>query len=107
MTFPRFKLDPIISIFITVPIFFLLGWALQRYIFSRIENPEQTSVLVTFALALILEGVLGAIFQTNMPFGDTLLFNCHHHIIATFVYRLPAWRVFALPWSLFLFSITF
>jgi branched-chain amino acid transport system permease protein len=64
--FHAFGIDPIVSILITVPVFFLLGWVVQRYILSRIENPEQTSVLVTFALALVMEGVMGFLFQTNM-----------------------------------------
>jgi branched-chain amino acid transport system permease protein len=34
-------------------------------VLSRIENPEQTSVLVTFALALVMEGIMGVVFQTT------------------------------------------
>jgi branched-chain amino acid transport system permease protein len=63
--FQRFHLDPMISILITIPLLFGIGWVLQRYVLSRIENPEQTSVLVTFALALVLEGLMGALFQTT------------------------------------------
>lgn len=64
--FQNFQIDPILSILITMPLLFCLGWLIQRYILSRIESPEQTSVLVTFALALILEGLLGAIFHTTI-----------------------------------------
>lgn len=64
--FQNFQIDPILSIFITMPLLFGLGWLIQRYILSRIESPEQTSVLVTFALALVMEGILGAIFQTTI-----------------------------------------
>ncbi|HEY5901056.1 MAG TPA: branched-chain amino acid ABC transporter permease, partial [Anaerolineales bacterium] len=63
--FQRFHLDPMISILITIPLLFGFGWVLQRYMLSRIESPEQTSVLVTFALALVLEGLMGVVFQTT------------------------------------------
>ena len=63
--FQRFHLDPMVSILITIPLLFGFGWVLQRYMLSRIESPEQTSVLVTFALALVLEGLMGVVFQTT------------------------------------------
>lgn len=64
--FQNFQIDPILSIFITMPLLFGLGWLIQRHILSRVESPEQTSVLITFALALIMEGLLGAIFNTTI-----------------------------------------
>ncbi len=88
--FKTYKLDPIVSILITAPIFFLLGWAVQRYILSRIENPEQTSVLVTFALALVMEGLMGVTFQTNMR-SVTPSYSTAAITIATF--RLPVTRL--------------
>lgn len=88
--FQRFALDPILSIFITVPLFFLFGWVLQRYVFSRIENPEQTSVLVTFALALVMEGLMGAIFQTTVR-SVTPSYSTAAITLAT--YRLPVTRL--------------
>jgi branched-chain amino acid transport system permease protein len=90
LLFQWFEIDPILSILITVPLFFLFGWVLQRYVFSRIENPEQTSVLVTFAIALMLEGALGAIFQTTAR-SVTPSYSTATIIIAT--YRLPVTRL--------------
>ena len=88
--FQWIKLDPILSILITMPLFFAFGWFLQRYVFSRIENPERTSVLVTFSLALILEGLMGVIFKTTnrsvQPFYSTSTI-----ILAT--YRIPVTRL--------------
>jgi branched-chain amino acid transport system permease protein len=63
--FQNYQIDPLVSILITMPLLFGVGWLLQRYMLSRIENPDQTSVLVTFALALVLEGLMGALFQTT------------------------------------------
>lgn len=88
--FQLFALDPIASILITVPVFFLLGWVIQRYILSRIENPDQTSVLVTFALALVLEGLLGYVFNTNMR-SVTPSYSTTSITVVTF--RLPLTRL--------------
>ncbi len=85
-----FAIDPIVSILITAPVFFLLGWVVQRYILSRIENPEQTSVLVTFAMALVMEGIMGYVFQTNMR-SVTPSYSTAAITIATF--RLPVTRL--------------
>ncbi len=65
LLFQRFHIDPIVSILITMPLLFAIGWLVQRLVLSRIENPEQTSVLITFALAIIIEGLLGATFHTT------------------------------------------
>ncbi len=63
--FQSYGIDPILSILITTPVMFAFGWVLQRFVLSRIENPEQTSVLVTFALAIVIEGILGTAFNTT------------------------------------------
>lgn len=60
--------DPILSIVITMPIMFALGLVFYKVFFARIANSEkmgELSVLLTFALALILEGVLGFLFTNT------------------------------------------
>lgn len=59
-------LDPIVSIVLTAPLLFVIGWLVQRYILSRIENPEQASVLITFALAVTMEGLMGTVWKTTL-----------------------------------------
>ncbi len=90
--FQNFKIDPLVSILITVPLLFGLGWVVQRYLLSRIENPEQTSVLVTFALALVIEGLLGAVFQTTMR-SVKPSYATEAIVLAT--YRFPVTRLMA------------
>lgn len=58
--------DPFVSIILTAPALFLLGWVVQRYFLSRIDNPEQASVLVTFALAITMEGLMGTFWKTTL-----------------------------------------
>jgi branched-chain amino acid transport system permease protein len=57
-------LDPLLSLPITVPLFFGCGVALQRLLLARLRPATRTmmSVLLTFALALVIEGGLGTVF---------------------------------------------
>jgi branched-chain amino acid transport system permease protein len=57
--------DPIVSIAIDMPVLFALGAAVYRLLFTRIADRRRHSemtVLLTFALALVLEGVTGFLF---------------------------------------------
>lgn len=56
-------LDPLLTITVTVPLFFVLGIGIQRLLVSRLapENMAMMSVLLTFALALLIEGGLGVV----------------------------------------------
>jgi branched-chain amino acid transport system permease protein len=63
--FTLFGVDPFLSVIITVPIMFLLGWLLQRGVLSRIRGEPGLVVLVTFALALALEGLMGTFWETT------------------------------------------
>jgi branched-chain amino acid transport system permease protein len=66
--FQNYSLDPILSIFITMPVMFLMGVAIYKIFFSSIKSTERTgelTVLLTFSLALVLEGVMGYLW-TNV-----------------------------------------
>jgi branched-chain amino acid transport system permease protein len=53
-------LDPLASIVFTTPLMFAFGWLLYNTTIRRIRKaPASSSVLLTFALALVIEGVLG------------------------------------------------
>ncbi len=59
-------IDPLLSTVITGPALFVLGVALYQFIFKRVaDNPRFTemTVLLTFGLALGIEGILGEIFS--------------------------------------------
>jgi len=57
-------LDPLLSLVITVPLFFAAGVALQRLLLARLRPATLTmmSVLLTFSIALVIEGMLGYLF---------------------------------------------
>jgi branched-chain amino acid transport system permease protein len=53
-------LDPLLTIAITTPAMFAFGWLLYSGTIRRIRRaPAAASVLLTFSLALVLEGVMG------------------------------------------------
>ncbi|MFE6646419.1 branched-chain amino acid ABC transporter permease [Nocardioides sp. NPDC057772] len=58
-------LDPLLSLFVTVPLFFAAGYGMQRALLSRLRPATLTmmSVLLTFAIALVIEGGLGYLFS--------------------------------------------
>lgn len=63
--FTGYQVDPFLSIIVTVPIFFVIGIVVQRYMVSRVNNDPGLVVLLTFSLALTLEGVMGSLWQST------------------------------------------
>lgn len=63
--FTLYGLDPFLSIVVSVPLLFLLGIFIQRFMLSRVRGEPGLIVLVTFAIALTLEGVMGAAWEST------------------------------------------
>ena len=62
----RLGMDPFLTLVITMPVMFLLGVTLQVvFIRPLTTDREALSVLVTYALALGIEGLLGYVFSSN------------------------------------------
>ena len=63
--FTRFHVDPIWSLVIVMPVLFGAGMAVYKLLFARIVDSHrytEMTVLLTFALALLIEGVSGFVF---------------------------------------------
>lgn len=82
--FQKYGVDPILSVVISMPLMYLLGLAVYRLLFERISESSrftELTVLLTFSLALVIEGVLGALFtniyrSTNPRYAtDAILFG--------------------------------
>ncbi len=82
--FDLFAVDPLISVLITMPVMFFLGLAVYLSLFPRIEGSAryiEMTVLMTFGLALVMEGLLGffftGIFRSARPeyATDAILFG--------------------------------
>jgi branched-chain amino acid transport system permease protein len=65
--FSRLHIDPFVSIVLLAPAMFALGVAVQLVFIRslRDEDSEELSLLVTWALALGIEGVLGVVYKTT------------------------------------------
>jgi branched-chain amino acid transport system permease protein len=62
----QFGLDPLVGVLITTPIVFGLGWLIYRLLVRPIRNaPMSSTVLLTFGLALVTEGVMGVIWGND------------------------------------------
>jgi branched-chain amino acid transport system permease protein len=55
--------DPLLAVLVTTPLMFGFGWLLYSGTIRRIRKaPPSASVLLTFSLALVLEGVMGLVW---------------------------------------------
>lgn len=64
--FKQTGLDPMLSIVITMPVMFVVGLAVYRILFAHAiadTHRRGATVLLTFALALVIEGTLGYLFS--------------------------------------------
>ena len=73
-------LDPLLSLVITVPLFFGVGILMQRLLIARLNPLTMTmmSMLLTFAIAFVIEGALGWVFtgtqrRINLDYGTSKL----------------------------------
>jgi branched-chain amino acid transport system permease protein len=59
-------IDPLLTVVITAPLFFVLGVVVQRLLLSRLkENTTMMSVLLTFAIAIVIEGGMGLLWTSS------------------------------------------
>ncbi|MDH5507249.1 MAG: branched-chain amino acid ABC transporter permease [Anaerolineae bacterium] len=63
--FTAFGVDPFLSIFVSVPILFFFGIIFQRHVLSKVAGDPGLGVLLTFALALSLEGLMGSLWEST------------------------------------------
>ena len=79
-------LDPLLSILITTPFMFGVGYLLYVTAIKRIRTaPPSSSVLLTFALALVIEGVLGLVWGNTSHAVRTSYFNESYEFGAFFI----------------------
>lgn len=83
-------IDPIVSLIVTIPLMFAIGWVVQRYILTRLQNPEQASVLVTFALAITMEGLMSTVWKTTLR---TVRPDYASSVLKFATFRMPVTRL--------------
>jgi branched-chain amino acid transport system permease protein len=113
--FSRYGLDPIVSIVVVMPVMFCLGLAIYELLFARSFGDPRAramSVLLTFALALVVEGVLGFLF-TNIYRSTTpdytasaLLFGPYYLPEAQCYAAVMSMAILGLLWAFLQFTRT-
>ncbi len=62
----QFHVDLFLGLFITIPVMFVLGVILEWGLIRPLKRDRtQLSILVTYAIAIVIEGVLDAFFSSN------------------------------------------
>jgi branched-chain amino acid transport system permease protein len=57
-----FGIDPLLAALITTPTMFVLGYIVYKLLLQRLrDSPPSMAVLLTFGLALVIEGVMGLV----------------------------------------------
>jgi branched-chain amino acid transport system permease protein len=97
--FTRAHVDPFLAVLIVAPLMFALGVGVQLVFIRslRSEQAEELSLLITWALALGIEGTLGAVYQTTFRSTDTSYANSSWSILG---YQISEVRVFAFALSI-------
>jgi branched-chain amino acid transport system permease protein len=64
----HFGIDLFVGLLITIPTMFVVGIVIERLFIGRLKGPEKTamSILVTYAVSLLIEGVLNMTFSVNI-----------------------------------------
>jgi branched-chain amino acid transport system permease protein len=61
-----FGIDPYLAVFLLTPLFFALGYAIQRFVITPASHGDDTNILmVTLGLSIIIENTLLAIFRSD------------------------------------------
>ena len=104
--FGRLHVDPFLSVLIVAPLMFALGVAVQLVFIRslRSEQAEELSLLITWALALGIEGILGAVYETTFRTTDTAYANAAWTVLG---YRLSVVRVYAFALSVVILVLLF
>ncbi len=60
-------IDPFLSLLVTIPALFVLGLGIEWAFIRRLGESDRTamSILVTYAVSIIIEGVLNSVFTVN------------------------------------------
>ena len=97
--FTRLHIDPFLSILILLPVMFALGVAVQLVFIRSLrgEHAEEMSLLVTWALALGIEGILSVGYSTTDRISRT---GYADHSWTVFGYQFSVPRVYAFAVSI-------
>ena len=79
-------MDPLVTVVITTPAMFALGWAIYLLAVRRVRGaPPASSVLLTFSIALVIEGVMGLVWGNTSHTIRPAYFNQSFNVGSIFL----------------------
>src|SRR5260370_8109198 len=64
----QFGVDPLLSLFVTMPVLFVVGVLIQHFLIRRVLGPnDMPQLFLTFALSLLLLNLALMLFSPNYP----------------------------------------
>ena len=99
-------IDLFLGLIITIPAFFLLGMAIEWGFMRRLHDQDRTamSILVTYAVAIIIEGILSVIFGVNIQQLHASYVDSTFHLLG---FYLPYIYVFGFLLALVLLAVLY
>src|ERR1700744_2424058 len=91
--FTKAHIDPFLGLLITVPAMFVLGVVIYWAFIRRLRGTERTSMtlLVTYAVGLIIEGVLFKVYGADNVQINTSYTNSTVHVLGFYVGWVYVW----------------
>src|SRR5437899_2699700 len=79
--FSTFSIDPLLSLFISMPVLFVLGALIQHFLIRRVLGPnDMPQIFLTFALSLLLLNLSLLLFSANYRTVHTFYSDEAFHI---------------------------
>ena len=91
--FTKAHIDPFVGLLITIPAMFVIGVVIHWAFIRRLRGTERTSMtlLVTYAVALIIEGVLFKVYGADNVQISTSYTNKSVHVLGFYVGWIYIW----------------
>ena len=104
--FTKLHIDPFVSVVLLTPLMFLVGVVLELAFIRplRADEREELSLLVTWALALGIEGLLSVLYKTNYRSTITGYADTSWRVLG---YHLSEVRVFAFGMSVVILTLLY
>jgi branched-chain amino acid transport system permease protein len=74
-------IDPLVAAFVTTPVMFVIGYVVYKLLLERLRSsPPSMTVLLTFGLALVIEGSMGIITRNIFRSVTPGYFNSSYNV---------------------------
>jgi len=80
-------IDPFLGLFITIPVMFLIGVAIEWGFIRRLATRDRTalSILATFAVAIVIEGLLTQFYSADLRTIDAWYVDRSWHVLGFYL----------------------